>query len=158
MSLIWATNIIFYNEQFPKQVPWFYSNQNGTTSHAALLKHNCQRLSFYKVASLPQKRESKDIRYIVVSITSSASLGFLKTLNTQIKLCHSIHFPTLWDQCILHSPALSANINDGGISIMTATFVFVSLQQWNLFLHCPLLPLQPPATTQLMFSQPRTGY
>lgn len=36
---------------------------------------------------------------------------------------------------------------------MTATFVSVSFQQSDLFLRCPLLPLHPPAATQLMFSQ-----
>lgn len=64
----------------------------------------------------------------------------------------------LWDQCILHSLSLSANINDGRISIMTATFVSISFEQGNLFLSCPLLPLHPPAATQLMFIQARTGY
>lgn len=41
---------------------------------------------------------------------------------------------------------------------MTATFVSISFEQGNLFLSCPLLPLHPPAATQLMFIQARTGY
>lgn len=124
-----------------KQQIWLLQKQSQLTSPLAVASwrnyaNRALHLSVsdhLKVNHYVKKEEYlRDLWYPVLSKTSSASVESTSRSNHVTQYI----FPTLRDQYILHSSSLYASINDGRISIMTATIVSVWFQQWNPFLSC----------------------